>query len=273
MADRFEYSVLISMYWNDNLASVVRCTESIRGQIRKSNDVVIVLDGPVKPEVDEYITIHCHDWNIVRLSENVGLGAALSIGLPQCKNTWVMRIDADDTCVADRSEQLIRKLVGQDSDKIAAIGSYITEKNLETGEANLIRYPLKYCVDGRVNYFRDPIGHASAMINRDAVAKVGGYKSCMYFEDTYLWLRLLKSGYCLVTVPEPLYEASVDSEFYYRRSGVKYALIEFKNFVKFYRKGLITSWSFLKNIVLRPIVRLLPKPVVKKIYKTFLRSS
>ena len=273
MATEQEYSVLMSIYTNDELTSVKRSVESIRNQILKSNDIVIVFDGPVKTDVDDYITVKCSDWNIIRIRVNVGLGDALRIGLPKCKNKWVMRMDADDTCPTNRSERLLAALAGQNNSKIAAIGSYITEQSAKTVEGNLIEYPIEYSVTGKVNYFRDPIGHASALINRDAVCEVGGYKKCMFFEDTYLWLRLLRQGYSFVTVPEPLYVATIDNNFYSRRSGLKYALIELQNFLLFYRENLITNRSFFKNILLRPVVRLLPQPMIKKIYQIFLRTN
>ncbi|MDA7455171.1 glycosyltransferase [Planktomarina temperata] len=269
----YKYSVLMSIYLNDELSSVMRSAESIRGQKIKANDVVVVLDGPVKLDVERYISKTCFDWNIIKIPENVGLGDALRIGLTKCKNKWVMRMDADDTCSPYRSERLLEALAENNDDKIAAIGSYISEHNSKTRDTKLIKYPLKYRTNGKMNYFRDPIGHASAIINRDAVLEVGGYKRCIYFEDTYLWLRLLRRGYYLLTVPEPLYEATVDSEFYSRRSGVRYAFIELHNFLLFYRENLITNRSFLQNIILRPIVRLLPKLLVKKIYLIFLRTN
>ena len=149
----------------------------------------------------------------------------------------------------------------------------INEHNLDTNETALIKYPLRYQSKGKVNYFRDPIGHASAMINRDAVEEAGGYKNCLFFEDTYLWLRLLKCGYSLLTVPEILYESSVDSKFYSRRSGARYCLTELHHFFQFYIENLITFRSFVLNVALRPIVRMLPKALIKNIYLRFLRTK
>ena len=61
----FDYSVLMSIYLNDDLCGVKRSIASIRAQTLKSNDVVLVFDGPVKAEVDEFVTRHCFDWNII----------------------------------------------------------------------------------------------------------------------------------------------------------------------------------------------------------------
>lgn len=273
MTSDLDYSVLMSIYKNDDLESVKRSIDSIYGQLVKSNDVVVVFDGPVKTSVDEFVTRHCSGWNIIRLPKNVGLGDALRIGLPKCKNKWVLRMDADDFCPSFRSERLLEALFKKDNSNIAAIGSFITERNPDTQETALIKYPLSYQSKGKVNYFRDPIGHASAMINRDAIEEVGGYRKCLYFEDTYLWLRLLKHGYFLVTIPEILYEARVDTKFYRRRSGFRYGLLELQNFFRFYVENLITFRSFFLNATLRPIVRMLPKSLVKIIYLTFLRSN
>ena len=81
-----------------------------------------------------------------------------------------------------RSKRLLEAIFKQDNKNIAAIGSYISECNIQTREITIIKYPLSYFSNGKVDYFRDPIGHASSMLNRDAVEKVGGYKKCLYFE-------------------------------------------------------------------------------------------
>ena len=61
------YSVLMSIYWNDDLQSVKRSVNSILNQLIKSDDVVVVFDGPIRIAVDEYVTKKCREWNIIRL--------------------------------------------------------------------------------------------------------------------------------------------------------------------------------------------------------------
>lgn len=268
-----QYSVLMSIYLNDSLRDIQRSIESINNQEMPTNDFVIVLDGPVREEVSVFFEKPESDFNVIRLPSNRGLGAALSVGLPKCRNNWVLRMDADDVCPPDRSKKLFVNLGLLEAKNIAAVGSFILERNRQNSQTALLRYPEIFRSIGRTNYFRDPIGHASALLNKTAVEAVGGYQTCLYFEDTYLWLRLLKNGYCLATVPDVLYEASVSNEFYARRSGFKYAKIEVINFWKFYCEGLITLRSFLVNVLMRPVIRLLPRSFVKKFYLKFLRKE
>lgn len=266
------YSILMSIYINDTLLNVKSSVDSILSQTIISNDIVVVYDGPVSDDVLRYLEKFKNNFTFVQLEKNSGLGAALNVGLSHCKNNWVLRMDADDICSIKRAEFLLKFINKKKSESLGAVGSYIKEINCDTNETAIIKYPENYNSNQKVNYFRDPIGHASALLNKDAVLSVGGYKTCLFFEDTYLWLRLLSRGYSLATVPELLYTAKVDGNFYKRRSGVKYLKIEIKNFFSFYKEGLITTRSFLINVFLRPIIRLLPIRILRFTYKNFLRS-
>jgi len=268
-----KYSVLMSIYINDTIDSVKRSINSVIRQKLPSDDIVIVLDGPVMPEVYSFIVSLDHPIKKLELTDNVGLGDALKAGLSICKHQWVMRMDADDTCDLSRSKKLMCYIKKLTNDNVAAVGSYINERNLDDGSALIVKYPSFFIAQKRIHYFRDPIGHASVMLNKNAVMKVGGYKGCLYFEDTYLWLRLLNDGYSLATVQEALYEARIDDTFYKRRSGFRYLLLELKHLTRFYQEGLISEKSLSMNFVGRILFRLLPRVLVQKIYRSLLRSK
>ena len=111
------------------------------------------------------------------------------------------------------------------------------------------------------------------MFYKDCILSAGGYKHCLLFEDTYLWLRLAKShSGRFVNVPGILYHARTGNGFYVRRSGLDYLLLEISSFTKFYNEKLITRTSYLINVIIRPFCRLLPKLLLTHIYKNFLRS-
>jgi len=196
----------------------------------------------------------------------------LNIGLELIKTQIVMRMDADDYSSKDRAEILMKELV---SGAALVVGSYIGEFYSHINDCeSIIKYEQIINFSDLKNYIRDPVGHASTMFYKDAVLSAGGYKDCLYFEDTYLWLRLAnnKKGE-FINVEQVLYYARIGNGFYERRGGLKYLIIEISNFFKFYREGLISSKYFLINILIRPVIRLLPGFLLKEIYRKLLRSA
>ena len=267
-----KYSALMSVYKGDSSEAFINAIGSVISQSKIPDQIVIVIDGPVDKNLSSKISaFKFNGLNLVWLPTNVGLGPALNEGLLHCKNEFVLRMDADDTCSPLRAEKLIAAWMKADTSKLAAIGSNIEEFNPETEESFIISYPELFAAIAPVNYYRDPIGHASVMMRKSTVIEVGGYLDCLYFEDTYLWLRLLNNGYSVMSINEPLYRATIGNGFYERRSGWSYLKLELQHLRKFKREKLISLQSFIINCFMRPIIRLLPKHILKAFYGRLLR--
>lgn len=96
-----KFSVLISVYKNENPKYLERAIESIYfEQILKPNEIILVEDGPLTNKLYEVIgTLKKKLKNIlkiVKLEKNSGLGKALEIGITQCSNELIARMDSDD---------------------------------------------------------------------------------------------------------------------------------------------------------------------------------
>jgi glycosyltransferase involved in cell wall biosynthesis len=106
------FSVLLSLYTKENPLYFNQAISSIWDeQTLKPNQIVLVKDGPLTPELDQAID----EWGkklgdiltIVALPENIGLGAALNEGLKYCKYDLVARMDTDDISLPERFEKQI----------------------------------------------------------------------------------------------------------------------------------------------------------------------
>jgi len=268
------YSVLMSVYHGDSPDHLIDAIDDILQQTLPFDDFVIVIDGPIEGAIESVVNkINSPNINILRLESNVGLGEALNRGLSVVKNRLVMRMDADDRCPIDRAEKLYKEWE-KTNKGVAAIGSYISEFENNLSECcRVVEYQHKVIASKQYFYTRDPIGHASVMFDKNLVQLVGGYMDCPYFEDTYLWLRLINAGHGLKSIPEELYFARIGSGFHERRSGFKYMVIELRCFFLFRREGLISIGSYLFNISFRPIIRLLPNLLLKRLYDHILRKK
>ena len=101
------YSILMSVYAKDNPDYLKLAIDSMLNQTIKSNDFVIVEDGPLTTELDAVINEYSSknkEINVVKIEHNSGLGKALDFGLNYCKNELVARMDADDISLPTRCE-------------------------------------------------------------------------------------------------------------------------------------------------------------------------
>lgn len=79
------YSVLMSVYIKEDPGNLLQAMESMVQQTVPPDDFVLVCDGPMTPQLDNVIAEEKkklgETLQVVRLSENGGLGRALNIGL------------------------------------------------------------------------------------------------------------------------------------------------------------------------------------------------
>ena len=111
-----KYSVVTSVYKNDNPQFVERALDSITTlQTLPPNEVVFIVDGPI-PSLLESLIRHREKeskglYKVIWLKKNGGLGNALRIGVREAKNDIVVRMDSDDVAAPDRFQKQIDYLV------------------------------------------------------------------------------------------------------------------------------------------------------------------
>lgn len=264
------FSVLMSIYHKENASWFNRAMHSIWDeQTIKPNQIVLVQDGPLTAEL--YCAIS--DWQkklgevltTVPLEKNVGLGDALNIGLQHCNNELVARMDTDDIANPDRFE---KQLAVFQKENIDVCSSWVTEfdqdetvitghRKLPERHENILLYAKSRC----------PINHPAVMYRKTAVEKAGGYQEMMWFEDYYLWARMLLSGARFYNIQEALMHMRAGLGQLERRSGFAYAKSEFTLFKEFKRLGFLSGFEAFKIIFLRIPIRLMPKFLIRVIYK------
>lgn len=269
-------SVLISAYKNDNASDFRTALESISiKQTLPPNEIVIIVDGSVPEELAKTISQLEKEIPYVKthwLHQNVGLGAAMKIGMELCSYELVARMDADDISLPHRFEKQLAYMVSHP--EIAVVGGQICEfigkDNNIVGYRNVPLSPeecRKYYAD------RDPLNHMTVMLRKSDVLAVGNYLPWYLDEDTYLWGRLLKDGFEIANLSDVLVNVRVGEAMYARRGGWKY----FKSDVRILKWKLennLTSKSrFLYNYLIRFTVQvLMPNRVRAWFFKNMLRN-
>lgn len=267
------FSVLMSVYCDDNPVHFNAALESITfSQTKAPGEIILVVDGPIGDELKHVIKNFDYDLNVVWLKKNVGLGNALSQGLEYCQYNLVARMDSDDISVPERFELQLNKFNG-DPD-LDVLGGQIIEFS---GEVNNVLgrriVPLSNEMIRKRSVYRNPMNHMSVMFRRDKVLSVGGYKDMFYYEDYYLWLRLIAKNSKFENLDVPLIFARAGNDLLSRRKGLKNAVNELNFYKRIAYEGLLNPLISIPLGLIRSFLRLLPGFVFLKLYSNFLRQK
>ena len=90
-----KFSVLMSLYVKENPQYLRECFESLVAQTYPADEIVLVFDGAVTPELEAVVSEFDTKLplNLVKLPKNLGLGKALNEGLKHCSHDWERRIE------------------------------------------------------------------------------------------------------------------------------------------------------------------------------------
>lgn len=271
-----QYSVLMSVYEKERPEFLVRAIDSILNQTEKTNNFVIVCDGPLNDKLDNVLDCYKNEYpdifSILYLNKNVGLGIALNEGLKICKNELVARMDSDDISVSNRIE-LQMACFNQDKD-LSICGGYIAE--FEDDEDKIVSIRKVPCTHETISKWakrRNPMNHMTVMFKKSSVILAGGYQKMDLAEDYYLWVRMLLAKNKMANVDKILVKARIGNGMYQRRGGIEYARKIMHIQRTFLDLGFIKRTDYYINIVIRTVNCLLPNSVREKVYKNFLRKN
>lgn len=269
-----DFSLLMSVYKNENAETLKMCFDSIFRQTLHPSEIVLVEDGPLYPELyraiaEEEKRFPC--LKRVKLDTNHGLGFALNHGMQACTYDIVARMDTDDICKPERFEVQMAYL--QAHPEVDVLGAWITEFVKEpSNEVSVRSVPEEHDDIYRFGKKRNPVNHPVVMFRKQAVLQAGGYQPCMFFEDYYLWARMLTQGYRFHNLQQSLLLFRRSPAMLQRRGGMAYARYELQFFRKLRKLGYISTANMLVNLLQRYFVRLLPNSMRSLIYRRFLRS-
>jgi len=110
------------------------------------------------------------------------------------------------------------------------------------------------------------------MFRKTPVLSCGGYQDCLFFEDYYLWARLIMAGHLLGNIPQVLVETQIEPNFFSRRGGVSYIIHEARLSSRLFSIGFLNLPQMLRFLFTRIPLRLIPPMLRASFYRTFLRN-
>lgn len=262
------FTVLQSVYKNDNPQFLKEAFLSLENSTLLPKKIILVKDGCLSNDLENVIS----EWQkklplqVVGYELNNGLGYALNYGLQFCETELVCRMDSDDICLPDRFEKQIKYM--EEHPDIAICSGYISEFFYAPEKIEFIRaVPCEHDMIVRGLKRRNTFNHMTVCFRKTAVLKAGNYQNVPYFEDYDLWIRMILSGARTANLADILVNARIGNDMIGRRYGLKYARYELKFFNRQLKNGFLSWFDFAVVVILRIPCRLLPKCLVKMIYK------
>jgi len=204
-------SVVVSVYSKDRLGYLLGCIDSLRRQLVKPFEVIVVLDP--NPDLIEFYRARLNDDVRVVVSDRLGLSNARNAGVKSARGDIVAFID--DDAVADR-DWLRNLLKNYEVPEVVGVGGLIkplweSDRPIWFPEELdwIVGCSYKGLPEHRA-YVRNPIG-CNMSFRRKIFDEVGFFRSdigrfgklLLGSEETEFCIRILEKNPCLKIVYEP----------------------------------------------------------------------
>ena len=269
-ADTKKYSVLMSLYKKEKPEYLKLAIDSMLGQTVVPDEIVMVEDGPLTPELyavlDEYPMIHR-----VKNETNLGLGLALNVGLNECRNELVARMDTDDCSKPDRCEKQLARFA--EKPYLAIVGSHIDEFIGDT--SNVISQRIVPTTSEEIYNFakkRSAFNHPAVMYSKTAVLANNGYADLKRNQDVDLFGRMQFEGYKAENIDEALLWFRSSDELAKRRKSWQNTWSYIATIRKFWKMGYSSFVDYAIVGIAQTGMYLMPVKVQNFVYKKFLRK-
>lgn len=265
----------MSVYTGETPSYLTQSLDSVINMSKKPKQIVAVKDGKLTNELDAvldgFVQKYGELFSIISIENNKGLGNALKVGLLECTEEFVARMDSDDICHESRAKKQLEYLINNPD--ITIVGSDIVEFIGSTENTTKARIVPQ--THGEIIHFarrRNPFNHPSIMFRKEDVLKAGNYSNWEKCQDYELYLRLFSKGYKGYNIKEPLVFMRADNLHNKRKS--KKSL---DYFIKSRKKAFdlkIAKWyDYVIAVSAQLFLYIVPVKFTQKVYDVFLRSK
>lgn len=269
-AEQKKYSVLMSLYKKENPEYLRIAIDSMLNQTVAPDEIVLVEDGTLTDELyavlDDYPMLHR-----VKNEINLGLGLALNVGLKECRNELVARMDTDDCSKPERCEKQLQRFL--EKPYLAIVGSHIDEFIGDT--SNVVSQRIVPTTSEEIYKFakkRSAFNHPAVMYSKTAVLENNGYADLKRNQDVDLFGRMQFKGYKAENIDEALLWFRSSDELAKRRKSWQNTWSYIATIRKFWKMGYSSFTNYAIVGIAQTGMYLMPIKLQNYIYKNFLRK-
>lgn len=270
-AEQKKYSVLMSLYRKEKPEYLRLAIDSMLNQTVAPDEIIMVEDGPLTDELyavlNEYPMLHR-----IKNEKNLGLGLALNVGLKECRNELVARMDTDDCSKPERCEKQLERFF--EKPYLTVVGSHIDE--FVDDPSNVISQRIVPTTSEEIYNFakkRSAFNHPAVMYSKTAVLENKGYADLKRNQDVDLFGRMQFEGYKAENIDESLLWFRSSDELAKRRKSWQNTWSYIATIRRFWKMGYSSFIDYLMVGIAQVGMFLLPTKVQSYVYKKFLRKQ
>ena len=269
--NKYKFSVILPVYKKVSIKEFESCFNSIIKQSLLPDELLIVIDGPIKDNIKNFIFKKHKKYKFIKLlkfSNNNGLGYVLNKAVKECKYNYIARCDADDISIKNRFQLQINFF--KKNKKIDVLGTNVYEVKNNKIYSKKVMNNFHEKIAKKI-YLRNPINHSTVFFKKKTIMDAGNYEDVRFYEDYFLWFKVFKNKGKFHNLDKFLVKMKVDDNFFKRRSGIKYLEFYLIFLKKLKEKNFINSFYLIFLFSIRLFLILMPLYLLKKIYKNLLR--
>jgi len=263
--EEIKICALGALYHGDRPEYLRSCLKSLRDQTLKI-PIIMVVDGPISGELEDVLKeFDDLGMELIRNAKNGGLANALQLGinLIALEYEYAIRFDADDVNVNHRFEAIRNYFIATKVDLVSSHMKEMDENGVIFSERVV---PVGAAQVRKMIPYRNPINHPASAFKISSVIAVGGYRDMAFFEDWYLWARMLNAGCTVDNIDEHLVNFRATDDMVARRYGLSYVKNEAIFFLRRGEEGLVNPFENLAAFTARLMVKMFGFTAYKNIF-------
>ncbi|MHB8126278.1 MAG: glycosyltransferase [Desulfitobacteriaceae bacterium] len=265
----------MSLYIKEKPEYLRLSIDSMLQQTVMPDEIVIVKDGPLTAEQEEVLEAYQSKqpdlFHIVSSEKNIGLGLALNLGLKNCRNELVARMDTDDISLPERCE---KQLQAFDADKdLAIVGTMVDE--FYDNPKKIISSRIVPTINNDIYDFakrRSAFNHPTVMYKKSKVLECGGYGDLRRNQDVDLFGRMLFAGCKAANLNKSLLLFRSNEALSKRRRSWENTKSYVATIRKLWKLGYSGFGDYMMVAVAQTVMFICPMEVQNWLYKKFLRK-
>lgn len=272
---KLKFSVIMSIYKNDNPEYLQVALDSIIHQTQVPDEIVLIADGPVPQSLIDVVDktkARFADLHAYYQDKNRGLGGALRIAVEKAQYDYLARMDSDDISLPDRFEKQMKCF--EKDRELAVVGGMITE--FVDSPKHLVSKRILPLDDSGIKGFmqsRCGVNHVTVVMKKSELLRAGNYQQDFKQEDYFLWARMIEAGCKFRNIPDIVVNVRSGRDQFARRGGMGYYKDVLALNKWMWQHGLISLPKMIYNDMVRGTVQfLLPNRVRTWVYQRFLRK-
>ena len=264
------YSVLMSLYVKEKPEYLQLAIESMLTQTVRPDEIIIVEDGPLTENLYAVLNEYSPYIRRIRNEKNMGLGLALNVGLKECRNELVARMDTDDISKPERCERQLERFAQRP--ELSIVGSWVDEfVDLPENVVSTRAVPVDSDEIYRFAKRRSAFNHPTVMYRKSRVLAQGGYADLRRNQDVDLFGRMLYAGNKAENIGESLLWFRSNDDLARRRKSWENTWSYIDTIMRFWKMGYSGFIDFAVVAVAQTCMYLMPVKLQHWVYRTFLR--